>query len=309
STVTVKAGDQVLGTTVAKEDETFSVAIATQKASAKLTVTSTDDAGNTSEAKEVIVKDVTAPSVPTVNEVTEKSTNVTGTAEAGSTVTVKVGTSPISEAKANADGKFTVTIPVQKAGTVLVIIATDESGNASNTIEVTVKSVKSITAPTVNSITDKTTKVTGKTESNATVNIKAAGKVVGTGKADTKGMFSITIPIQKAGIVVEVTATDGSKNVSPATKVTVKDGTAPVAPTVNSITDKTTKVTGKTESNATVNIKAAGKVVGTGKADTKGMFSITIPVQKAGTVVEVTAIDGSKNVSPATKVTVKSTKK
>ncbi|WP_340598930.1 Ig-like domain-containing protein (plasmid) [Priestia megaterium] len=305
STVTVKVEDQVLGTTVAKEDGTFSVAIDTQKAGTKLTVTSTDDAGNTSEAKEVVVKDETAPSVPTVNEVTEKSTSVTGTAEAGSTVIVKVGTSPIGEAKANTDGKFTITIPVQKAGTILMVIATDESGNASNTIEVTVKSVRSITAPTVNSITDKTTKVTGKTEGNATVNVKAAGKVIGTGKADAKGVFSITIPVQKAGTVVEVTATDGSKNVSPVTKVTVKDGTAPVAPTVNSITDKTTKVTGKAEGNATVNVKAAGKVIGTGKADAKGVFSITIPVQKAGTVVEVTATDGSKNVSPVTKVTVK----
>ncbi|MGF9776060.1 Ig-like domain-containing protein, partial [Priestia aryabhattai] len=69
STVTVKADDKVLGTTLTKDDGTFSVSIDAQKAGAKLTVTSTDDAGNTSEVKEVVVKDVTAPSVPTVNEV------------------------------------------------------------------------------------------------------------------------------------------------------------------------------------------------------------------------------------------------
>ncbi|PFI85680.1 Ig-like domain-containing protein, partial [Priestia megaterium] len=68
----------------------------------------------------------------------------------------------------------------------------------------------------------------------ATVNVKAKGKMIGSGKADPKGTFSITIPLQKAGTVIEVTATDGSKNVSPVTKVTVKDVTAPAAPTVNS---------------------------------------------------------------------------
>ena len=44
--------------------------------------------GNESEVKEVTVKDVTAPTSPTVNEVTETSTSVIGTAEARSTVIV-----------------------------------------------------------------------------------------------------------------------------------------------------------------------------------------------------------------------------
>ncbi|WP_235915240.1 Ig-like domain-containing protein, partial [Priestia megaterium] len=63
------------------------------------------------------------------------------------------------------------------------------------------------------------------------------------------------------------------------------------------------------EGNATVNVKATGKVIGTGKADAKGAFSVTIPLQKAGTVVEVTATDGSKNVSLVTKLKVKSIKR
>ncbi|PFJ03242.1 Ig-like domain-containing protein, partial [Priestia megaterium] len=60
---------------------------------------------------------------------------------------------------------------------------------------------------------------------------------------------------------------------------------------------------------ATVNVKTKGKMIGTGKADAKGTFSITIPLQKAGTMVEVTATDGSKNVSSVTKVKVKSVKR
>ncbi|PFI93406.1 Ig-like domain-containing protein, partial [Priestia megaterium] len=304
SIITIKVGNKELGTTVVREDGTFSMAIDGQKAGEKLIVTSTDESGNISEAQEVIVRDVTPPSKPTVNSVTEKSTSVTGIAEAGSKVTVKVGTNSIGEEKVNTDGEFKITIPVQKGGTILTVIATDESGNVSTPVEVVVEDKTAPVAPIVNSITDQTKEVTGETEGNTTVDVKANGKMIGTGKADAKGTFSITIPVQKAGTVVEVTATDGSKNVSPATKATVKDVTAPAAPTVNSITDQTKKVTGKTEGNATVNVKAKGKMIGTGKADAKGTFSIAIPVQKAGTVVEVTATDGSKNVSPVTKVTV-----
>ena len=54
-----------------------------------ITATSVD--GGVQATSEVKVVDLTAPSAPTVDEVTEASTSITGTAEAGSTVTIKAG--------------------------------------------------------------------------------------------------------------------------------------------------------------------------------------------------------------------------
>jgi len=71
------------------------------------------------------------PFTPIVNEITETSTSVSGIAEAGSTITVKVGTTVIGTSTATTEGKYTVTIERQKAGTVISVTATDEAGNVS----------------------------------------------------------------------------------------------------------------------------------------------------------------------------------
>ncbi|PFP30838.1 hypothetical protein COJ96_02420 [Bacillus sp. AFS073361] len=69
------------------------------------------------------------PEPAIVNEVTDKDTSVTGEAEPGSTVEVKVSRVTIGSATPGTDGKFTVVIPVQVAGTELAITATDKVGN------------------------------------------------------------------------------------------------------------------------------------------------------------------------------------
>ncbi|MFA1512640.1 Ig-like domain-containing protein [Priestia aryabhattai] len=71
--MSTKVRNQILGTTVVREDDAFSMAIDRQKVGEKLIVTSTDESGNISEAQEIIVKDVTPPSKPTVNSVTGKA--------------------------------------------------------------------------------------------------------------------------------------------------------------------------------------------------------------------------------------------
>ncbi|MFJ7729670.1 hypothetical protein ACIQXV_26660 [Neobacillus sp. NPDC097160] len=48
-------------------------------------VTATDSFGNVSETAALVVKDVTAPAAPQVNEVTNQSTAISGEAEVGST--------------------------------------------------------------------------------------------------------------------------------------------------------------------------------------------------------------------------------
>lgn len=72
-----------------------------------------------------------APDAPKVNPVIHNDTVITGTAEAGATVTVKMDTKVIGTAKADAKGKFKVSVPKQKHKNFLTVTATDAAGNTS----------------------------------------------------------------------------------------------------------------------------------------------------------------------------------
>ncbi|WHZ05027.1 Ig-like domain-containing protein [Neobacillus sp. YX16] len=82
------------------------------------------------------------------------------------------------------------------------------------------------------------------------------------------------------------------------------DKTAPNAPTVDTVTSKTTEVTGTAEANSTIVVKEGKDTIGIGKTDQDGKFTISIEKQKKGTNLYVTAKDIAGNVSAATKVTV-----
>ncbi|MEH7308111.1 Ig-like domain-containing protein, partial [Neobacillus drentensis] len=302
SKVEVKVNGSVIGSETVGEDGQYRVTISTQKADTELVIIATDKAGNISEETTVVVKDTTAPGKPVVNQVNDKDTIVTGQAEAGSRIEVKMNGSVIGKGTSGQDGKYKVTIRVQKAGTVLEIVATDSVGNQSEgtTIKVIDKTPPSIF--TVNLVSDKSKEVTGRTEAGATVSIKIGTKIYAA-KADTKGNFKIIIPAQKAGTKLILTAKDAAGNVSVAKSTTVLDKTAPVAPTVTTITDLAKVVTGKAEAGAIVTVTIGTKKY-IAKADSKGNFKVTIPVQKAGTKVVVTAKDTAGNVSLAKSVIV-----
>ncbi|MGJ5711569.1 Ig-like domain-containing protein, partial [Staphylococcus equorum] len=85
--------------------------------------------------------------------------------------------------------------------------------------------------------------VTGTGEPGSTITVKLPDGSVATGTADNQGNYAIDIPtnvdlVGKEELVV--TSTDDSGNVSPETKVTVTDVTAPDAPTVSEVTSEST---------------------------------------------------------------------
>lgn len=279
----------------------FSISIPTQKAGTQIEVTAKDNAGNVSAAAIVTVADKTPPAAPTVNKVTDQSTAVTGTAEKGSEVTVKIGIGSW-KGTASLEGKFSVSIPKQSAGTLIEVTAKDAAGNVSQAAKVTVADGDIPAAPIVRKVTDQSTAVTGNAEVETEINVKI-GTASWKGITDAEGIFSVAIPKQKIGTIIEVTATDREGNVSPSSKVTVVDGTPPAAPTVNKVNDQAAAVTGSAEKGSEVTVKI-GTSSWKGTANTEGQFSITIPTQKAGTIIEVTAKDAAGNVSAAAKVTV-----
>lgn len=131
ATVTAKVDGQEIGSTTTNAEGNFTIEIALQKAGAKILVTASDAAGNVSEAAEVTVIDVTAPGVPVVNGVNDNDLFISGEAEPGSIVTAKVDDEEIGNTKANAEGDFKIEISKQLAGAVIIVTATDVSGNES----------------------------------------------------------------------------------------------------------------------------------------------------------------------------------
>ncbi|REI31631.1 hypothetical protein DOS79_00050, partial [Staphylococcus felis] len=87
--MTFPAGTTVTGTV--DEEGRYEVKIPDTvglKGGETIKVTSTDEAGNTSEEATITVEDKSAPEVPTVDPMTSGRKAITGTGEAGSKVTV-----------------------------------------------------------------------------------------------------------------------------------------------------------------------------------------------------------------------------
>ncbi|MFS2168956.1 Ig-like domain-containing protein [Priestia megaterium] len=303
ASVIAKVENEVIGTGLADESGKFAITIAKQPADTKVSVTSKDAAENESTATVVTVTDQTPPSVPIVSEVSDQDTTVTGVTEANAAVTVKAGDATFS-AVADGNGTFTVSIPVQIGGTTIAVSAKDKAGNESQAPSFAVKStLKAPLAPKVNAVSDQDTMLKGTAEANATVIVKNGSLQLAAGNADAKGNYSISIAKQKAGSKLSVTA-GNTAGVSPAVTVTVQDKTAPVTPKVNAVSNQDTVVTGSTEAGAEVHVKIDKKVIGKGNAKSDGTFSITIPKQPASTKLAVIAKDAANNYSSNTFVTV-----
>ncbi|MGO1997333.1 MAG: Ig-like domain-containing protein [Staphylococcus equorum] len=316
STITVKLPDGSVATGIADNQGNYAIDIPTNVdlvGNEELVVTSTDGAGNVSPETRVTVKDTTAPVAPMVNEVTSESTQVTGTGEPGSTITVKFPDGSVVTSTADNQGNYAIDLPIDKklnGNEELVVTSTDGAGNVSAETKITVKDVTAPVAPMVNEVTSEGTQVTGTGEAGSTITVKFPDGNTVTGTADDQGNYAIDIPTNVDLVGNEelvVTSTDGAGNVSPETRVTVKDTTAPVAPMVNEVTSEGTQVTGTGEVGSTITVKFPDGSVATGTADNQGNYVIDIPknIDLVGNEeLVVTSTDGAGNVSSETKVTV-----
>ncbi|MGE7779464.1 S8 family serine peptidase [Peribacillus sp. NPDC097264] len=246
---------------------------------------------------------------PSVTGISDRDTKIKGTIPSQFTTgTVSIYTKKITLAtvKINGEKTFSATVAKQKAGQKVYVRLVDKTGNKSVPVFLTVTDKTAPPKPTVNAVGDNTTKVTGKAEASSKVTVQTGTTTLGKATTNSSGTFTVTMTKkQKAGKVLTLIATDKAGNKSPAKKVTVKDKTAPSIPTVNKVTPKTTKVTGKAEASSTVYVKASGKVIGSAKASNKDSFTVKIPKQSAGKIVYVYAKDEAKNASKSRKVTVK----
>src|SRR5699024_9299315 len=208
------------------------------KGDEELLISAMDGNGNISDSITTTVKDITAPAAPTVKEVTSEDTTIGGTAEPGSTVTVTFPGGTTATGTADDQGNYTIEIPTNidlKGGENIVVTAADKDGNKSEEATTTVKDTTAPSAPTVNGGTSEDTTIGGTAEPGSTVTVTFPDGKTATGTADSEGNYTIEISSNldlKGGENIVVTAADKDGNKSEEATTTVKDTTAPSAPTV-----------------------------------------------------------------------------
>ncbi|USK36640.1 S8 family serine peptidase (plasmid) [Bacillus sp. F19] len=200
------------------------------------------------------------------------------------------------------DGKVNRQKAKKPGGRQVTLTATITKGTSSVTrvFDLTVVNIVDRTAPKapfINNIDDNDLSISGKTEANAAVIVKNKTKVIGTGTADSNGVYRIKLVKQKAGTILTVYAKDEVGNQSTPSKTTVLDRTAPAKPIISSVkvTTKEIQVQGKAEANATVVVQIGKKVVKV-KVASNGTFGVNLPKQKGKWTITAYAIDKAGNI-------------
>ncbi|STO07164.1 Uncharacterised protein [Exiguobacterium aurantiacum] len=150
-------------------------------------------------------KDNTAPTKPTVNEISAVTTKITGKAEKGATVLITYNGHTYST-KANNSGVYAYAIKKWVPGKSVTIRAKDAAGNASSAAVQTIKHV--FKQFSVNTLRSSHIYVTGKGHPGATVQVyNGASKVGKAVKVDAKGNFKAYVNKQRQGNMLTVEMT------------------------------------------------------------------------------------------------------
>ncbi|MBC1501875.1 DUF5011 domain-containing protein [Listeria weihenstephanensis] len=226
----------------------------------------------------------------------EDSTQASGTAPTpGKVVAKDKDGNVLGEATVDEDGNFTVTFDKQPAGSTIEFIAKDEKANESKPVEA------EVLATTITINETLTSGFVGKKANLTTTTTPKDAKVTWTSSDSKIATVSATgVVTFEAEGTVTITAKLASGKADTVT-VIVKD-----APKVNTpIYDVTTSVSGTAPTPGTVTAYVAGNPIGIATVGTDGTFTVTIPVQKTGTVISFTAKDADNKESNPTDVTVK----
>ncbi|MBC1406044.1 hypothetical protein HB769_14530, partial [Listeria welshimeri] len=147
ATIVIKDGsNNVIASGRAGSDGIYSFSIPKQAEGTLLVAEASAD-GFTSEASTLVVRD--GINQTTINALTSESTIVSGTAEANASIVISNATGELGSGKVGSDGKYSITIPAQPAGTVVTAVATlgDKSSSASTTVTKQTKGTVVVNAP------------------------------------------------------------------------------------------------------------------------------------------------------------------
>lgn len=261
-----------------------------------------------SDPTEVTVVDTKNPEAPILNDVEWNDKRVTGTAEPLSTIKVKDAETgaEVGSGKANEDGKvdFELTASI-KLYQQLQATAFDEASNPSQPITIEVIDTISPAAPNVDDIYDTDTHLKGNTHEGNCLVTALFGNQKFEKSSNENGDFDIDLKETfAAGTEVSVTAKDLAGNPSEATIKTVGTRKQTEPPSVDSLGDKDTQLTGTAEKNAIIHVSINEDNYETQVGD-DGHFLIPLNIKyAAGTIGKATATGISGIESNETQFTV-----
>ncbi|RYL89327.1 hypothetical protein EWI07_12985 [Sporolactobacillus sp. THM7-4] len=242
--------------------------------------------------------DTVSPQPPKVHPAGDSDRHISGTAEASAMITVQKGSQILARGKTGSHRVFNVGIPKQKAGTILTVFARDAAGNRSNASSVTVKDKTAPSRPAVSPFSNNQTKLSGRAEAGSSITVKHGRTIVGAAKTGKNGRFTVNLKRkQKAGTILTIYARDRVGNQSAGKSLKVADRIPPAVPSVRSVSERSTHVTGRTEHGARVYLYHWGRYLGSTKAGSTGYFSIKTYRHKRGTVLNLYAQDEAGNKS------------
>ena len=274
----------------------------------------TDSTGKTvTKTMIVVVKDTATIKQTTINGLTTDSTQAVGTAEPNSTIVIKVDGKEIATGKVGSDGKYSLTIPKQKAGAQVTATATANGKESSATTTVTqgTSETQGVITPSEYTIGDANivgTYTGDVLKARVTIN----GKEQAWGGSFNNGKFTYYVGAGKikAGDVVTITAYDKNDKVLDANKpVKIKAAATQGTITPAEYTIGDTEITGTyTGDVSKARVTINGKPQAWGGSFNNGKFTYYIGNGKikAGDVVTITAYDKEDKVLDADKpVTIK----
>ncbi|MBC1614835.1 autolysin modifier protein [Listeria booriae] len=294
--IEIKANGEVIGSGKVASDGKYSIAISQQDVGTRVTATATKGTATSHATTTVTQGDLDQT---TISALTTKSTTAEGTAEPNAKIEIKNNAGDLlGSGKVGSDGKYSITIPKQTAGTEVIAIAT--SNGKTSTAQTTVVRGE-IDATTINKVTTESVSISGTAEPNAALVVTDQdGVQLATGRVGSDGIYGLTIGKQPEGTTISVTASLGGFT-SKASTIVERDGIDQT--TINALTTDSVSVSGKAEPNATIVITDQNdKQLATGRVGSDGIYLLTIAKQPEGTVVTATATKDGKTSKASTTV-------
>jgi hypothetical protein len=269
-----------------------------------ITVSQTDEAGNTGSASRNFVKDTTAPvlafSTPAANTEAKTGVTITGTCEAGLTVNLAGAGLASPSTTTCTSGSFSQAITFTSGdGTKTITVSqTDAAGNTGTAsrdfIKDTAAPVLAFATPNANTSAQTGLTITGTCEAGLTVNLAGAGLASPSTTTCASGSFSqaITFTSGDGTKAITVSQTDAAGNTGSASRNFVRDTTAPTlafsTPAANTSAQTGLTITGSCEAGLTVNLSGTGLASPSTTTCASGTFSQAITF---------TSVDGTKAIT------------